>query len=472
MKILLVVPYQDVEPYILPNLGLGYLASALQNRGHAVSYLDCLKEKIGPNEWRMFLQEGQYNLVGIQMYSYTYNVVKAMLKAAKETLTRVITVVGGPHANAIPEETLADNPEIDFVIHGEGETALPDLVDRLQFNNASGLASVANLAWRNNGHIELNPKCYLENLDEISAPAWNLMNPRSYPILSHGLLNRAHPIAPIFATRGCPYACTFCSSRLNMGQKIRKRSPAKIVDEIEMLVKEYGVKEIHFEDDNFTFYKDFTASVCQEIIDRNLEIFWACPNGVRLDSLDAELLGLMERSGCYSFAVGIESGSERVLQLMKKGISARRIRQKIRLIAQNTHIKMTGFVIFGFPGETEEDLKETEDLVLQEPLHRLAVGPFIPLPGTQIYDTLVAQKKIPKKYDWNLLSPYEEKNIFVFGSMSKKKLLKKIHNIHLKFYLRPRIIFGILHEIHSFAQFKIALKMLFYWLGIAKIKRN
>ena len=254
-----------------------------------------------------------------------------------------------------------------------------------------------------------------------------------------------------------------------MGSTLRKRTPSKIVDEIDFLTKEYGVKEIHFEDDNFTFYKDFASQVCQGIIDRGIKISWACPNGVRIDSLDVELLKIMERSGCYSFALGIESGSDRVLKMMRKGTLSQQIRQKIRLIAETTKIRMTAFIIFGYPGENEEDLKQTEDLVLREPFHRMAAGPFVPYPGSSIYERLVKENKIPEKYNWNLLASYGE-STFVADSIDRKRLLRAVRNIHLKFYLRPRIIFGILSELNSLEQVKVAFKMLLLWLGIIKIK--
>lgn len=434
MKILLAVPYQDIEPYILPNLGLGYLASALRKNGHDVDYIDCLKEKVCSSNWGNLLAEGLYDVVGIQMYSYAYNSVREMFQITKKVIPDVVTVVGGPHANAIPKETLENIQEIDYLIYGEGERAFPQLVNLLQSHaTEEKMFFVPNLAWRNNNNqVQINKRLFIENLDTMELPAWDLMDPRTYPHLSHGLLNRAHPIAPIFSTRGCPFNCSFCSSHSNMGNAIRKRTPSKVVDEIEFLVKEYGVREIHFEDDNFTFYKEFAAEVCQLIIDRDIHFSWACPNGVRLDSLDAELLKLMERSGCYSLALGIESGSDRVLKLMKKGNSAENMRQKIRLIHETTKIRMTGFIIVGFPGETEDDLKKTEKMVLDVPLHRIAAGPFIPLPGTKIYEDLVKAKKVPERYDWSELSPYDE-NVFTSGSLTREKILDTVNRIHLKF---------------------------------------
>lgn len=472
MKVLLATPYQNIEPYILPNLGLGYLASSIRNSGFDIQYLDCLKEKVYAKEWELLLRKNSYDFIGLQMYSYTYNIVKDMLKVAKKIQPNAITVVGGPHPNALPKETLEDNIEIDFLIHGEGEIALPELISTPNISsNFEALSKIPNLAWRDkNGDSQVNKREYIENLDNISWPAWDLMNPKSYPKLSHGLINRGYPIAPIFSTRGCPFKCSYCSSHANMGSKLRKRTPSNVVDEIEYLVNEYGVNEIHFEDDNFTFYNDFAKEVCQLLIDRKLHISWSCPNGVRLDSLDIELLKLMEKSGCYSFALGIESASDRILKLMKKGNSIDKMREKIRLIAENTKIRMTGFIIVGYPGETMEDLKKTERMVLSEPLHRVATGIFLPLPATKVYEDLVKQGKIPEKYDWNKLSPYDE-DVYTDGTLTPEQIFKAKQRIHLKFYLRPRILIGILSEIHSLKQLKIAFKMLLFWLGIITFKK-
>jgi len=472
MNVLLVIPYQKIEPYLLPNLGLGYLASALRKQSHHVDYLDCQKKNIGPKEWETFLRSHSYNVIGIQLYSYTHRTVLEMLQIAKRTIPDIVTVVGGPHPNAIPKETLEDNSEIDYAIHGEGENAFPELLSCLDSTvNKEKLSSVPNLAWRNkDNQVKVNHRGFIKDLDSIR-PAWDLMDPRSYPRLSHGLINRGYPIAPIFSSRGCPYSCTFCSASANMGPKIRMRSTSNIVDEIKFLTEEFGVKEIHFEDDNFTFHKNFAKEVCQLIIDSNLRISWACPNGVRLDSLDTELLKLMERSGCYSFALGIESASDRVLKLMKKGDSNKIMREKIRLIAETTKIRMTGFIIVGFPGETEDDIKKTEKMVLEEPLHRVATGIFLPLPGTAICKDLIKQGKFPEKYDWNKLSPYDE-DVYTDGSLTKKQIFSAKNKIQLKFYLRPRILWGILFEIHSLEQVKIALKMLLFWLGLARMKNK
>jgi radical SAM superfamily enzyme YgiQ (UPF0313 family) len=432
--------------------------------------LDCLKRGINASAWEKILREGQYDLIGIQMFTHTYHSVKAMLKAAKKVLPYIISVVGGPHANALPGQLLSQSPEIDYVIHGEGELVFPNLVEILEQDNLDGRISIPNLGWRNNGNIQINERSFIEYLDTISLPAWDLMDPRTYPLLSHGLFNRAYPIAPIFATRGCPYNCTFCAASINMGRKVRKRTPSKVVDEIEMLVKEYAVKEIHFEDDNFTFDKDFACEVCQIIIDRKIRIFWACPNGIRIDSLNAELLKLMERSGCYSVALGIESGSDRILKLIQKGIFTQQIRKKVQLIRETTKIRMTGFFMFGIPGESDDDLNKTEKIILNEHFHKISLAPCIPLPGTKMYENLIERNEIKEKNHWDQSSLFGN-NIFAADHFHEQRLRRFMRRTHLKFYLRPKILIGILLEIHSFKQVWAALRIFFYRLGLGKTKR-
>ncbi|MFH0826796.1 MAG: radical SAM protein [Candidatus Omnitrophota bacterium] len=469
MRISLVVPYQNIEMYIVPNLGLGYIASALRSKGHEVTYLDCFKQGVNESGWAKFLRAGQYDLIGIQMFTHTYHSARAMMKTAKKLFPNIISVIGGPHANALPEQLLSQCPEIDYVIHGEGEEAFPKLVETLEQGNLSRRISIPNLGWRDNNRVQVNDRSYIEDLDALSLPAWDLMDPRTYPALSHGLFNRAYPIAPIFATRGCPYFCTFCAASLNMGHRIRKRTPSKVVDEIDLLVKEYGVKEIHFEDDNFTFDKDFACEVCRIIIDRKTKISWACPNGLRIDSLDAELLKLMERSGCYSIAVGIESGSEKILKMVRKGITIEHVRQKLRLVSETTKIKITGFFMFGFPEENEDDFQKTENLIMNEPFHKISLAPCIPFPGTQMYKNLIENNQIKENKHWDQFSLYGN-SIFASDQLQEQRLRRFMRKVHLKFYLRPKILIGIFSEIHSFGQVWAALRIFLYRLGLRRTK--
>ena len=182
------------------------------------------------------------------------------------------------------------------------------------YKREDSLSRIENLAFRGENGIRINQLFIEENLDNIPLPDWSLIDPNKYPNSPHGTFTKNLPAAPILLTRGCPFDCDFCGGFSIMGKKIRRRSIANIMEEVELLRGEYGVKELHIEDDNFSLKKDFVIDFCSALLKRGLNISWSCPNGIRLDSLDKEMLYLMEKSGCYSFGVGIESGDDAVLK--------------------------------------------------------------------------------------------------------------------------------------------------------------
>ena len=147
------------------------------------------------------------------------------------------------------------------------------------------------------------------NIDDFGRPDWASIDPRTYPVAPHGMIAHAHPIAPIITTRGCPYSCTYCSAPITAGKRMRYRDPKNVVDEIEMLVNDFGVKEIQIEDDNFTLNRKHCITICEEILKRGIKVLWSLPNGVRIDKLDKEMLLLMKKAGCVSMALGIESAN-------------------------------------------------------------------------------------------------------------------------------------------------------------------
>ncbi len=468
MNVLLVNPYQATPAYIQPNLGLGYLAGSLLQRGHQVTYLDCPRDGFGPAHWATYLDRNSFDVIGIQLYTFNYANVRDMLAVARRMQPKTTLVCGGPHVTVAATQTLQDLTELDYGICGEGEAAFPALLAALQ--SGSGLDKVPSLVWRNQAVIVTNPLLRPQNLDDLPPFPWHLMPPASYPMQPHGVLNKGFPIAPLVATRGCPCACTFCSAGAEMGRTVRRRSPTSIVDEIELLVRKFGVNEIHFEDDNFTLDRDFALAVCNDILSRDLKVAWACPNGVRLDRLDPELVQLMEQSGCYSVAVGIESGSERMLKRMKKGLVPDQVLQGLAMIHQHSRIRVTGFFLLGHPGETLDDLETTRRFLLKAPLDRISLSPFMPLPGTQSAAELIEQGKISATPDWPKLISYKDDDYVSYCELPGPALLALARRISLRFYLRPRIVLGILGGIHSLNQVKILFRYLLYLLGLSKAR--
>jgi radical SAM superfamily enzyme YgiQ (UPF0313 family) len=296
----------------------------------------------------------------------------------------------------------------------------------------------------------------------LGLPAWDLIDPRGYPLAPQGTFLRRTPFAPVIATRGCPYLCKFCGAQPNSGNRLRRRSPEKVVDEVEFLVREFGVREIHLQDDNFTLNRGLVEGFCKGLIERGLEVVWSCPNGVRLDTLDQELLRLMEESGCYSLAIGIESGVQRVLDLMKKDLKLETVLDKIALIRKTTRIRLTGFFVLGFPGETAEEVRRTVDFSLSLDLDKANYGTFMPIPGSAAYQELKDAGAL-EGLDLGLVSEY--RSPYAAPGLSTDLLRRELRRAFLAFYLRPRIIARFLGEIRSLDQVRIVFRRLKEILG-------
>jgi radical SAM superfamily enzyme YgiQ (UPF0313 family) len=245
-----------------------------------------------------------------------------------------------------------------------------------------------------------------------------------------------------------------------MGKKIRRRSIANIMEEVELLCNKYGVRELHIEDDNFSLKKDFVIDFCTALLKSRLNISWSCPNGIRIDSFDKEMVVYMEKSGCYSFGVGIESGDDTVLKKIGKNLTTSQIEEKINLIKKNTSIKITGFFLIGHPAEGVAEIKKTIRFSKKLPIDKAAFCTLIPLPGTSLFNNWLKVKGITlDQINWDTYFGYSYK--FGVSSISEKTL-KKLHSYAIfSFYLRFKIIFSLIHEVKSLEQLKAVMRRVF-----------
>jgi radical SAM superfamily enzyme YgiQ (UPF0313 family) len=390
MKILLVTPGTPSSP-VVPDLGAGYLASALRKHGHEVFFLDGLKEKVVPGRMVRFCGENGISAIGLKIFSCFLADAVAAARALRAGLGNAILFAGGPHPSCDPQGTLGLIPELDFAVAGEAEETLPSAIGAFPF--ASEPRAIPNLVFRSGGKIVQNPRRPVEDIDSLAWPAWDLIDPRSYPPAPQGLLLKNHPAARMLASRGCPFDCKFCSVRLINGRAIRSRDPSDIAEEIGFLREKFGVREIHFSDDNFTASRDFCLSVCEKISGLPFRISWAVPQGIRLDTLDPGLLAAMKRSGCFAVGIGVESGSQGILERMGKKESLELIREKTSLV-RASGIRSLGYFIVGYPGETEEDVGRTIAFSRSLPLDSAAFSVFRPFPGTAVWDELKAEGRL------------------------------------------------------------------------------
>lgn len=457
MNILLVKPY-NLSDHIQPSLGLGYLATAVRNN-HKVEILDCIKSRIKPEDFYDYIRSKDSDVVGFQCYTYDLPNLKIMLKECKRK--NHITVLGGPHPSAVPRETMEYfGDDLDYCFRGEAERGLPMLLDFLSGRSDVDLSTVPGLVRRNKNVITVNPSAYPDDLDSLGMPAWDLIRPEQYPEAQHGAFYKNFPIAPITITRGCPYSCTFCGGNLISGRRWRRRSPAHVAEEIKTLYNDRGIREFHIIDDNFTLDKNFAKEVLRSVKQLGFKISWAVPNGIRMESLDDELLNLMKDTGLYLISLGIESGSDRILSLMKKNSGVSIIRDVVKGI-RKFDIDIAGFFILGFPGETRAEIEETIRFSLELDIMRANFFTFLPFPGTESYE-YIKEKEGLDKVDWDRFyffsASYSPENI---SPRTLKELQRKAF---ARFYLRPRIFWKNVSQIKSFRHFKFLAKRFFHWL--------
>lgn len=424
MKIALVRPNFDCH-IITPPLGLGYLSSYLKRHGIETVIVDGLKDNLSTEALLQVLLRGGVDAVGITCLSSFYT--KAVRLAQQVKKNNMLCILGGAHPTFMPYQTLRDSAA-DFVICGEAELALLKLASNGFVNNKiRGVYSQDDLRQPEKPTLKAE---VIEDLDDLPFPDWQQMPPNLYPRAPHGALVKNYPVAPIITSRGCPYACTFCTSPMFYDHRIRFRSPENVIAEITYLRENFGVKEIHFEDDNLTLNREHVERIATLVINNGINVSWACPNGIRADKIDAGLIGIMRRSGCYYLAYGIESANPKILNNVKKRESINTIEKAIHL-ADEAKISSQGFFIFGLPGETPDTIKETIMFAKRTKLARAQFLLLDVLPGSELWNQL--QGKFEPNWDKD---SYREPE-WVPEGLTKRYLMEAQEKAFHQFYLRP-----------------------------------
>ncbi|KPK97371.1 MAG: hypothetical protein AMJ95_09465 [Omnitrophica WOR_2 bacterium SM23_72] len=349
---------------------------------------------------------------------------------------------------------------LDYAFQGEAEIGFSKLIDKLAGIKDCSFEDIEGLIWRKHGDIRINEKHFIRDIDSLGGVSWDLIKPQAYPPAQHGAFFKKFPIAPIMVTRGCPYSCTFCAGFNVSGKILRKRNVQNVISEIRMLHDDLGIREFHIVDDNFTLDKEYANNFLQALKATNLNMSWAVPNGIRMDTLDDEILELMKETGLYLISLGIESGTDRILNLMKKNITVDKIKSSVAMIRRHG-IEIAGFFIVGFPGETKEDIERTIDFSLELDLIRANFFIYLPLPGSESFENLKRDGKlghVDLKRFFFMIPTYTPELI---GKDELKRLQRRAF---LKFFLRPKILIRNLMQIKSLRHFKYLSARFFRWI--------
>lgn len=461
MKILLIYPpYTShiTDPIKAnPPLGLAYIAAYLEKFNYGVEILDALalgienvkrsdndpefltaglsNEEIGG-----YIKKSDPDVIGIYG-GVTSNIHNShnCARIAKEINPDIPVVFGGSHSTSCPDLVLRDN-NIDIIVNGEGEITFLEIIKRIERDES--ISDTEGIIFRANGALRVNKeRPYIDNLDSLPFPARHLLPMKIYAKVSRFARDHymRHPRANMVSSRGCPGNCVFCSIHAIWGHKWRPRSAGNVLDEMELLVNEYGIREIAFYDDNISFDKKRLIEICKGIQERRLDIKWDTPNGVAIWTLDREVIRNMAKSGCYRLMFGIESACPKTQQFIRKKTSIDFCNRIIKY-ANDAGLWTQSTFVIGFPNEQMDSINETLNFIVKSDLDFVRVYIATPFPGTDLYEEFVKNGLIEDYRKTNRIDNYISVS---YGGVNTKYFtseeLRKIQGRMYSRFIKSRI---------------------------------
>ena len=461
MKTLLINPPSEkvVEPLDRPDwphIGLGYVAAYLRANGHAVSIVDGKLENIGVQEVIERVGKVKPDIIGLSAYTSEIIHVARLAKSIKQKYPDITVVIGGIHASILPEETLREFSIFDYVIFGEGEITLHELVDTLE--KAGSLGQIKGLGFRKDGIIHLNEKRdWNSALDNLPFPAWDM-----FPEAK---------IYPMMTSRGCPFQCIFCTRPY--GDNIRERSAENVAAEFKELVNKYRAKNVMFFDETFGVNRKRAIRIADMLAEENNKGQAVLLLQTRVDTVDYELLKRLKMAGCRQIAFGVESGNEKILKLSKKGITLDQAKKAVKA-AKELGLITNSFFIIGFPHETKKTAWDTINFARQLNTDYVAIGKMTPYPKTEIARMVKNGEGGYRQisYDWSEFDKQSGAVVELEG-MSHKTIARFQILGYLMFYV-CNLHFGILFKIikERYRQIPLLVRKAVWGAKPADLKRG
>jgi anaerobic magnesium-protoporphyrin IX monomethyl ester cyclase len=414
----------------LPPIGLMYVAAALEKAGFEVQMLDNYLMKKPISEVKQLVSNLKPQIVGITCGSATYARCIETAKAIKQTLPNCRIVVGGWHASYVPD-SLLDNPEIDYVVMGEGERAMTQLATCITNGDEPAALTIPGVACKHLGINIKNPPKFIENMDEIPYPARHLLRLEDYDRTVEYLGVKPADIMSI--SRGCVYNCGFCETKKLWGNICRGFSPQRVIGEIKDLQSRYGTKGIYFINDNFTLRKNQTVELCNLMVENKLDLEWVCDT--RVDLVNQEILETMKKAGCKTIWFGVESGSQRILQRIGRNTTLEQIETAFRL-CRKIGIQTACSFMLGVPDETLKDMDMSLKFAKKLSPDWCIFNVFIANPDSRLYQEVLDSKNYTqlddfllavktKEWDYNSLLAVQRR-FFIDFHRSPKQIIKRV----------------------------------------------
>lgn len=437
----------DRRQGVLPPLGIAYIASALERAGHDVEIIDAKAECLSSEEVKSRVRNFKPDLVGVTSMTPSFHGAKEAAVIAKEAGS--LTVIGGVHMGIFPKETMSYEC-VDYGILGEGEETIVELCRAIE--NKSPLEHIEGLAFKKNGDIIIGQPKIINNLDSLAFPAYHLL-----PMKKYSSIIGLHPVSTMISSRGCPYRCSFCY-KTSSDKKHRARSAKNVVDEMQYLVKDYGVKEVMFYDD--LMMPHHLEELCNEIISRGLKVAWETPQ--RLDLVNPGLLKLMRKAGCRLIRYGVEQGDPNMMQMIEKHITIEQVKKVFKL-TKYAGIDTFAYFIIGYAFENKKTIEATIKLSQEINPRFVMFTTATPLPQTRLHEIAVEQGLIDRNYWRDFVLGKRNDSITPFVEDTESWVARAYRG----FYLRPFKIIEQIFRIRSLNDVKNSLKAL---LGIVQLK--
>lgn len=434
---------------ILPPLGLAYIASNLRKHGHECRIIDGIAEHFSVDALKKMTN--QYDIVGITVITtYAIRAIE-LIRKLKESGSCPPIVVGGHHVTAEPESLLRLGA--DYAVIGEGEITMLQLVGCLASNrNGASIRQVKGIGFIENGkYVYTGDREKIVPLDQLPLPARDLLAMHLYR--SSVARGNVQPSHSMLTSRGCPGVCSFCSKR-TFGTEVRYFSVDRIVEEFFLLRDQYGARDVAVWDDNFLSGHTVVNAVCEELCRKNFRITWSVE--ARIDCVNRDILQSLKKAGCAYIAYGIESGSQRILDYINKRISKEQIRE-IVAVTKEVGIRMRGYFMMGFPGETKEDIEATIRFAIELDVDVASFTLLVPLPATREYERAKKNGIFDPEYYKKVILPefnFLHAPVYVPDGFTPDSLLKLHQSAYNRFYLRPRMLWRKFSSLRSLDDLK------------------
>ncbi|MDP8223755.1 MAG: radical SAM protein [Candidatus Lernaella stagnicola] len=398
-----------------------------------------------PEHLRENVTRFQPQIVGFSAMTPLVRTAAQLAAVVKECDRNIVTIVGGPHVSALPERTLAEFESFDLGVIGEGELTLAELCADVQRGRREW-AGVAGTVYRDDGDIRVAPsRPLIANLDDLSYPARDLLDFSLYQgSSSPGLSSKIRNITELFTSRGCPVRCFFCASHVTHRGRVRFRSARHVLGEVRECVERFGIEHFTIDDDTFTFGRQRLLEIVRGL--REMNVSWDCDS--RVTNVDAALLREMAASGCVKIAFGVESGSPRMLEAVRKKITLPQVEAAFDG-AKRAGILTAAFIMIGaHPSETAAEVEQTFRLMLRIRPDFVMVYLAVPFPGTDLYEAMRREGMLLSE-DWDEFDIVRGEPVWRTEHFSPAQLIALQRSMYRRIYLRPGFVLRKLAMIKS-----------------------